>query len=226
MKKILIPALVAVLSTLSMHAQTILVVDVNGVFNNLTEVKETLVKINGLTNQYKDYLTTHGQMLKDLQTKAQSIQAVMSSSNTSPAALDAERSQLNEVTAEMEKENTNIQAFYQQSNDLITKQQQALVSTELDKIKTAVSEIAKQKNATLVLNSSALGMLAPVVYSGDTKSDISDAVTKQLNDDYTKLAGATSAPAADTGTMASPAMTPTAKPAAGSAKPAMGSATK
>ncbi|HTB64348.1 MAG TPA: OmpH family outer membrane protein [Opitutales bacterium] len=219
MKKILIPALVAVLSTLSMHAQSILVVDVNGVFNNLTEVKETLVKINNLTNQYKDFLTTHGQALQDLQNKANSITALMNAPLTSNDTRDNERQQLNEVTADMEKERSLIQSFYQQSNDLITKQQQALVTSELDKIKTAVSTIADQKHATLVLNSSALGMLAPVVYSGDKMSDISDAVTKQLNDDYTKLAGASAAPA-DTGTMTLPAMTPTAKPAASTAKPA------
>jgi outer membrane protein len=209
MKKILLSALLAVASVLPMHAQTILVVDVSGVFNNLIEVKAELNKMNSTADTYRNYLNSQGQALLDMQNKATALQTQAENPANLPESRDAYRAQFTTANADMEKKKQEIQSFYTQSNDLIQKNQQALVQSQLEKIKAAVADIAAKKKATLVLNSSALGMLAPVVFNDKSTMDITDDVLKTLNDAATAAAPAAAAAPAP---MAAPSMT--AKPAA------------
>jgi len=223
MKKILLSALLAVASVLPMHAQSILVVDVSGVFNNLIEVKAEINKMNSTADTYRNYLNSQGQALLDMQNKATALQTQAENPANLPESRDAYRAQLTTANADVEKKKQEIQSFYTQSNNLIQTNQQTLVQTQLDKIKAAVAEIAAKKKATLVLNSSALGMLAPVVYSDKGTMDVTDEVLKTLNDAATAAAPAAATTAAP---VAAPSMTP-AKPAASTGMaPAKPAATK
>jgi Skp family chaperone for outer membrane proteins len=206
MKKLLIPALIAVASVLPMHAQTILVIDVSGVFNNLIQVKATLQQINNTTETYKGYLQSAGQDLTNLQKKANDLQTQMENPANLQESRDAYRSQFATASTDVDTEKLKIQNFYQQSNDVIQKANQDLLQTQLEKIKVAVQGIAEKRKASLVLNSSALGMLASVIYS-DKSMDITTDVLNELNADATAGAPA----AATTETPATPSM---AKPAA------------
>jgi outer membrane protein len=220
MKKIILPILIAVASVLPMHAQNILVVDVAGVFNNLIEVKAQLQKINGTTESYRTYLNQQGQQLLDLQNKADALQKQADNTANLQDSRDAYRAQFNAAIADVNTKKAAIQSFYTQSQDLLNKSQQALVQTELDKIRAAVQDIALKRKATLVLNASPnLLMVDPVVYSDKASMDITDDVVKELND-----AATAAAPAMSAGTATSPAPTmtptPTMAPAPGMTPPA------
>lgn len=211
MKKIILPLLLAVVSALPTHAQTILVVDVNGVFNNLIEVKTTINNINALREKYSDSLTTMGNDLTKLTTEAGTLQTQADNTTNLPAERDAYRTQLTAVSAKIDKAKADMQTFYQQGSNQLTQYQQTLVQEQMAKITTAVKGIADKKKASLVLNSSALGLVTPVIYSdGKTATDITKEVTDELNADAT-----VAAPAAAVGTL------PTLNPA-----PAASSATK
>ncbi len=227
MKKIIIPILIAVASALPMHAQTVLVVDISGVFNNLIEVKAKLQQINATTETYRTYLNNQGADLQKLQTEADQLQQQADNPANLQDSRDAYRKQAASVNDQITKEKTDIQSFYQNSQNVIQTNQQTLVQEQLEKIKTAVKGIAEKKKASLVLNSSALGMLAPVLYSdGKTTIDVTKDVLDELNADATAAAAANPASTTAPAGASLPSLMPTTGTDTTATKPAASSATK
>ena len=218
MKKILIPILIALVSALPMRAQNILVIDVSNVFNNLFELKNEMNKLTTKRDTYSGYLNQQGQVLQQMLVKAQELETQAKNPALTTESRQAFESQWADQQQLIDKRKLDIQQFYQNSSDDINKGQQQIVQMELDKLKAVVKDIAVQKKATLVLNTSPLGIVSSVVYNSDDKAlDITEAVLAKLNKDYTDAGGVQ--PASTTPAM--PTLTPAATtPATGTAKPA------
>jgi Skp family chaperone for outer membrane proteins len=76
----------------------------------------------------------------------------------------------------MQQKEVEIAQFKQTTEQTLSTRRSAIVQAEFDKIRLAVVEVAHQRGATLVLNSSGLG----VVYS-DPSMDITKQVLENLN---------------------------------------------
>ncbi len=224
MKKILLPALIAIVSVLPTHAQTILVVDVSNVMNNLFELKNEMNKLKVTTDSYSAYLQQQGQALLAMQQLANEKEAQSKNPANMPDSQKLYESQWYDHLAAIDNKKKELQDFYNKSTDLVQKRQQEIVQIELDKMKSVVKDMAVKQKASLVLNSAPLGMISSVVYSNDSM-DVSSAILKQLNDKYIADGGVEPTPSptsmpAPAATTTAPTITPAPTMSAGTAKPA------
>ncbi len=212
MKKILLPILVACALALPLRGQTILVIDVNGVFNNLTEVKSEIEKLKIAVSQYNDFLAEQAKGLQDLQGKVNLLQQQAENPALTQEGRDALKKQFTDQASALDNQKQQFLRDQQTSQTLVQQKQTQLVQTELQKIHDQVTLIAEKRKASLVLNKSDNGLVSSVIYS-DKSFDISSEVQDALN----KAAEATAT---------APAAAPTAMaPAASSSRPAAGTGT-
>jgi len=183
MKKILLPILIACVSALPTQAQTILTVDVSNVFNNLKEVQTEIAKLNSAADEYRNFLqdkitkiNADQKKVDDLVAQSQNEAILQDSRDTYKKEAIAQNQVLNQ-------EKTDAQNFQTNSNQVMTQSQDDLVKSELEKIRTVVKQIATDKKASVVLNSSNLNMLSSVLFASPTE-DITQDVVNKLNSDY------------------------------------------
>jgi Skp family chaperone for outer membrane proteins len=197
MKKILLPILIACVSALPTQAQTVLTVDVSNVFNNLKEVQTEIAKLNSAAEEYRNFLQDR---VTKIQTDQKKVEDLVAQSNNQAILQDSRDTYKKEAIAQdqiLNTEKAEAQQFQTQSNGVIQERQDGLVKAELDKIRTVVKQIAADKKASIVLNSSNLNMLSSVLFTAASVDVTQDVVTK-LNADYAAAAPA-AAPAAASG---------------------------
>src|SRR5580704_2327963 len=163
MKKILLPILIACVSALPTQAQTILTVDVSNVFNNLKEVQTEIAKLNSAADEYRNFLNDK---ITKINADQKKVDDLVAQSNNEAILQDSRDTYKKEAIAEnqvLNSEKTDAQNFQTNSNQVMTQSQDDLVKSELEKIRTVVKQIAADKKATIVLNSSNLNMLSSVL---------------------------------------------------------------
>ncbi len=180
MKKILIPMLVACVLALPVHAQSILVIDVNGVFNNLTEVKGEIDKMKVVVGQYNDYLSQQAKEITDLQGKVNVLQQETENQALTQEARAGLTKELGDQSADLDSKRQEFVRDQQLSSNIVQNAQQKLIQLELGKIRDQVAIVAAKRKASLVLNKSDIGLVSSVLYS-DKAFDISDDVQDALN---------------------------------------------
>jgi Skp family chaperone for outer membrane proteins len=183
MKKILLPILIACVSALPAQAQTILTVDVANVLNNLKEVQTEIAKLNTAADEYRSYL--QDQVTK-INTDQKKVDDLVSQSSNEAILQDSRDQYKKEAITQNEalnQEKSDAQKFQTQSNSVIQQKQDDLVKSELEKIKTVVKQIAADKKASVVLNSSNLNLATSVLFTTPTL-DITQDVVNKLNADY------------------------------------------
>jgi Skp family chaperone for outer membrane proteins len=217
MKKILLPILVACALALPVRGQTILVIDVNGVFNNLTEVRAQLDKMKVAVDQYNNYLTEQAKNLQDLQNKVNALQAESQNQALTQEGRDSLHKNYMEQAASLDSQVTQFKKDQQTSSNIIQNAQTTLIQTELKKIRDQVALVAEKKKAALVLNKSDNGLVTAVAYN-DKSLDISTEVQDALN-----AAAAASAATESSSMPALPATSASSTAPASSAKPTAGS---
>jgi len=205
MKKILLPILIACASALPMQAQTVLTVDVSAVLTNLKEVNTELAKLNTAANEYQTFLQDKVTKIQGDQKKVDDLVAQASNEAILQDSRDTYKKEAISQNQTLNAEKEEATKFQTESNQVIQQRQNDLVKNELDKIRTAVKQIASDKKASIVLNSANLNIGSAVLFSATTVDVTQDVVTK-LNADYAAMA-ATAAPAAASGTAAKSADT-------------------
>jgi len=202
MKKFLLPVLIACLSALPTQAQTVLTVDVSNVFNNLKEVQTEIAKLNTAADEYRGFLTDRSNKLKAEKTKLDELVAQSQNQAITTDSRDTFQKEAVQQNQLFQQDYADAQKIEADSNSAIKDRQDSLVKAELEKIRTVVKQIAAEKKASVVLNSSDLVMLSSVLYTSSTV-DITQDVVAKLNADYAATAPAASAaPAAASGTAA------------------------
>ncbi len=200
MKKILLPILIACVSALPAQAQTVLTVDVSAVFNNLKEVQTEIAKLNTAADEYRTYLQDRVTKIQGDQKKVDDLVAQSTNEAILQDSRDTYKKEAISQNQALNQEKVDAQNFQTQSNSVIQGRQDDLVKSELEKIKTVVKQIAADKKASVVLNSSNLNMLSSVLFAAAPVDITQDVVTK-LNADYAAMAPA-AAPAAASGSAA------------------------
>jgi hypothetical protein len=180
MKKILLPILLACALALPAHAQNILVIDVNNVFNGLTEVQTEIAKMKSAVDEYNGYLNDQTKVIIDMQNRVQSLQQQSENPVNTPEARETFKRQASDQAAIFESKRRDIATFQTTSNNVIQQAQETLVKTQLDKIRAEVASIAAKRKAVLVLNKANMGMISSVIFSEDS-NDISNEVRDNLN---------------------------------------------
>ncbi len=181
MKKILLPILLACALALPAHGQNaVLVIDVNNVFNGLTEVQTEIAKMKSAVDEYNGYLNDQTKVIIDLQNKVQGLQQQAENPVNTPEARETFKRQASDQAAIFESKRRDIQTFQTTSNNVIQQAQETLVKTQLDKIRAEVATIAAKRKAALVLNKANMGMISSVIFSEDA-NDISNEVRDSLN---------------------------------------------
>ncbi len=180
MKKLLLPILLACAVAMPVRAQSILVIDVNGVFNGLTEVQTEIAKMKSAVDEYNSYLNDQTKVIIDMQTKVQQLQQQADNPVNTPESRETFKRQASEQAAILDSKRREIASFQQTCNNVIQQQQESLVSTQLGKIRDDVKTIAAKRHANLVVNKSNMGMISSVIYNDDTM-DISTEVRDDLN---------------------------------------------
>jgi Skp family chaperone for outer membrane proteins len=209
MKKILLPIIIACVSVLPTQAQTTLTVDVSAVFNNLKEVQTEIAKLNTAADEYRTYLQDR---VTKIQTDQKKVDDLVAQSTNEAILQDSRDTYKKEAISEnqaLNQEKVDAQNFQTQSNSVISGRQDDLVKSELEKIRTVVKQIAADRKASLVLNSSNLNMLSSVLFASPTVDITQDVVTK-LNADYAATNPAP-APTAASGTAKPASMADTSK---------------
>jgi Skp family chaperone for outer membrane proteins len=182
MKKTLLTLLCAAALVSSASAQTtpsapvILVVDVGAVFNSFSDAQAAQLKFQSAVEEANKQITD---MLSDGQAmakKAQDLQANVNNTALTQDARDQYKKQYDDLQTDMQQKEVEIAQFKQTTEQTLSTRRSAIVQAEFDKIRLAVVEVAHQRGATLVLNSSGLG----VVYS-DPSMDITKQVLENLN---------------------------------------------
>lgn len=193
MKKLLLPILLACAVAMPVRAQSILVIDVNGVFNGLTEVQTEIAKMKSAVDEYNSYLNDQTKVIIDMQTKVQQLQQQADNPVNTPESRETFKRQASEQAAILDSKRREIASFQQTCNNVIQQQQETLVSTQLGKIRDDVKSIAAKRHANLVVNKSNMGMISSVIYNDDNM-DISTEVRDDLNKAAAAAPASTAAP--------------------------------
>ena len=143
----------------------------------------------------------------------QSTNAALTAEAKSKAQNDAQR-KLEEI---QQKEN-DIRKFVQDTSQSLQQRLQIFRTMMLEEITRAVTDVAKRRGATLVLDKSGPSLIgiSPLVYA-DSAYDITDDVMKEINKD--RPAGAAAAPAPAASSSTGPVAAPAAAPAQGANGP-------
>ena len=159
-------ALMLSMSNVKSIAQKIGVVDGNTVLNNFDEAKKADEKIKAQQKIWSDSLQM---MQKSAQDKADAYKKILSTmSDDAKAKAEAEVN-----TMAQNLQNYNNMKFNQQDGEL-AKMRQELVKPILDKIKSAVDQVAKKKKLDVILDK------GNVVYVAEGVTDITSDVEKAL----------------------------------------------
>ncbi len=181
MKQLLI-SIAVTLAAVACHAQNapvILTVDINQLYQEYDKAQEALTKFKSAQDeaqtQFQDQLKKRNEIaevIKDLREKANS-DAV--SDTKKKELMDEANTKLENLQA-LEGE---INQFRNQSQQFLNERYQSMVKLHYNEIQEIVREVAKEKGANLVLNSSGRN----IVYQDENTFDITADCAKRLNED-------------------------------------------
>jgi outer membrane protein len=197
MKQTLLTLLCAAALALPAQAQNtpaILVVDVGAVFNGYSEAQAAQMRFQNAVEKANNEITDMVQQATALGKQAQDLETKANNSALTQDARDGYKKQLDDISAQFQRAQVNIQSYKQTMEQQLQERRQAIVQQQFNTIKDSVVQVAQKRKASLVLNSSGLA----VVYS-DPTMDITKDVLQALN------AAAAAAPGASTGGATKPA---------------------
>jgi len=153
--------------TLNVQAQKYGYINSDAILASMNEVKQMQPELESLQTQ----LQKKGQqMVEALQQKSTKAQQKLERGEMSPLEQQT-------MQEELQKDQQGIMAFEQEMQETIMKKRQSLLEPILEKVNTAINEIAKAQGYTMIFNGSpAVGVLLYV----DESSDITPAVKTKL----------------------------------------------
>lgn len=178
MRKLLI-TLLAICSFGVAYAQStpvILTVNVAKLYEGYWKAKEAEAKFQSSIENAQTEIQT---MISEGMAMTEKLQALQAEAS-SPAISDERRQEIAKQAQaqvqEIQKKEQDVNQFRQKTDARLQQRRQAIVELHLNEIQEIVTDVAKAKGATLVLNTQGLA----VVYSAESL-DITDEVMTKLN---------------------------------------------
>ncbi len=149
MKQIILLAVLTVCTGLSLHAQKFGYMDSNALIAEMPEVKQADAKLETLQKQ----LTKQGQQkLQSLQAEYQELQRKEKQGEIAPKALQAEAEKLKQKELELAQYEQDMQ------NQILSKRQE-LYQPILDRVNTAIKELAEAEGYTYIFDAASGALL-------------------------------------------------------------------
>lgn len=165
MKKTIILGIVFMFAGFFANAQKFGIVNSQEIIQMLPEVKEASSNIETFGNQLQK---VYQQKITSLQTKYQDLERKQAQGEISPKQLEEEAKKLKE-------EELQLAQYEQSSQQKIVEKQNTLMQPIMDKITTAINEVAKENGYTYIFD----GSVGFVLYA-DEASDVSELVKGKL----------------------------------------------
>jgi len=161
---------------LAQNAQVILTVDMGVLYNEYWKAQEAQAKFQSSVENAQQEIQT---MMEEGQSLAQQLQDFQDKMNNPAITEDSKQQILAEAqeTANLiRQKEAEVNNYRQQTDRTLQQRRQSIINLHISEIRDVVSEVAKQKNADLVLNTQGLA----VVFNNDAL-DITQAVLTELN---------------------------------------------
>ena len=199
-------------------ALKIVTVDIGKIFDGHYKTEEQMAKLKDAQTKAQEELE---RMVKEANQLVEQYKETMDQSKNSlltPEARSKAEGDSQKMMEDIQRRNADLQNFQNNTRQSLQQRFNNFRSILLDEISKKVTEIAKGKGATLVVDKSgpSLAGIPPVIYA-DAAYDITDEIMAAVNKDRPATpapatpAPATTAPAATPATTA-PATTPAAEP--------------
>lgn len=160
-------------------ALKVVTIDMEQLFTKYYKTEQHQAKIFEDEKKAKEQLEGMSKERETLVNQAKELQEQIKSPVLSDEARKKAQSDFEAKVAEVRSKESDLQSFYQQTQQLLQKRAGQFQQQALEEISKVANEIAKKKNATMVLNS---GATAVVVYV-DPAFSITDEVLEAINKD-------------------------------------------
>lgn len=193
-------------------ALKIVTVDVGKIFDSHYKTEDQVAKLKDAQNKAQEQLESMAKEDNQLVEKYKETVDQSKNSLLTPEARSKAEADAQKMMEDLQRKNTELQNFRANTQQSLQQRFNNFRSILLDEIGKKVTEIAKRKGATFVVDKSGPSLAGiPAVIYADASYDITDEVMTEINKD--RPAAAAPAPAAaPTGTPAAtpPAVTPPA----------------
>lgn len=197
------------LSALAETAPKIATVDMAKLLDDHYETTEQNAKLKGDETKANEELEKLNKEGQDLVTQLKELEEKAKNPAIAADAKDKLQTEMRAKIEEIQRKQNEVQSFRGNTQRSLQQRIQNFRKIMFEKINVTVTEVAKKKGATLVLDKSGFSHIgiSPVVYS-DSSYDITEDVQKEINKTRPATPAASSAPAA---AATAPAAAPTAK---------------